>query len=676
MMSLSLPALLVLSVMLAGARPACAEESSDYIHYHLGIKYKNENRYDQALDEFRKLLTAYPDNYNAYMQIAEIRKSQGQPRLVIYNLKKALSYNPGWAKAQKMLADAYEQDRQFQNAIVEFQQYQQICDPSEQDSVQAKINSLLRKVKGEPEPPVQAASAPAALKDTAASKKTASPGQQAKRPAEKPESKKAAAPVQEAAKAPVPKKPASAATGIGNAQSHLGQAVALYNEGKLNEALVHLKKAVMLQRNYGEAYYYGGLIRYKTGQNDMAKINFTKALAFQQDNALPHFYLGKIHGEEKNYKEAIVQLNDFLKGAGGSELKAEAVVLLKQYKAAIGDTSPAPAPVAGTAATAGGAESAAAAQEEAFAPETSLSTLEMRIDSLLTLAVVDTLSDAGQAMLSAVKEFKASRFDESIKSFKKVMVSFPAAIIGPLCTYDIGVCYMKLRLFSSAENQFDQVLDRYPSHALEPKSRFFKAYSYLERGESGRAEKLLLEFLRKHRTHAWAGKAFEKLGDIYVDLRQQSKAIDAYQQASAQAQTAPDRLYALYKLGNAYFEANNAARGIETLKKVIEMGEKNASYIRVPDSYYRIADHQYQQKEYKASLEYYQKATRRYPSYQETPWGLFQIGNIFKNQKNFQKAIDTYKSLAKSYPDDYWAKQAKWKIEDAVWENEYHGVLN
>jgi len=64
-----------------------AEETEDYIHYRLGIKFKNENNLEQALEEFRKVLTSYPDNYNAYMQIAEIRKTQNQPGLEIYALK-------------------------------------------------------------------------------------------------------------------------------------------------------------------------------------------------------------------------------------------------------------------------------------------------------------------------------------------------------------------------------------------------------------------------------------------------------------------------------------------------------------------------------------------------------------------------------------------------------------
>jgi TolA-binding protein len=108
---------------------------------------------------------------------------------------------------------------------------------------------------------------------------------------------------------------------------------------------------------------------------------------------------------------------------------------------------------------------------------------------------------------------------------------------------------------------------------------------------------------------------------------------------------------------------------------VIDIGESRKTFVRVPDSYYKIADCKYQQKDNKTALEYYQKVTRKYPAFQETPWGLFQIGNIYKNVKNYPKAIETYKELAKNFPDDYWAKQAHWKMEDAVWENEYKAVL-
>jgi hypothetical protein len=34
-----------------------------------------------------------------------------------------------------------------------------------------------------------------------------------------------------------------------------------------------------------------------------------------------------------------------------------------------------------------------------------------------------------------------------------------------------------------------------------------------------------------------------------------------------------------------------------------------------------------------------------------------------------------YKELIAGHADDYWAKQARWKLDDAVWENEYKTIL-
>ncbi len=661
----------VFVMVLTVSLPCTGEETDDYIHYHLGVKYKSENKYDQAIDEFRKLLTAYPDNYNAYLQVAEIRIAQNQQRLAIYSLKKALTYNPGWGKAQKLLAQAYEQDRQYQNAIIEYQHYQQSCDPVELDTIQGQINRLVRKVKGEREPlPEQAAPTVTSQAVTDAVKMEKTQG--AKKPAVLQKKAQSSGRLAEAQKRPVAAVPAAPQS----SEEFFQEAMRQYDQGKYNEALPFLKKAVMLDRGYSAAFYYAGLIRYKLGQTDLAKINFSKSFSYPEGAGPAHFYLGKIYGSEKNYREAIGQLTEFLGTAVEGDQKKEAIALLAHYKDLTGDKSPLPASAKGPSAADTGKTGRLQEHAALVGTDSAFITIEMRIDSLLTMAVVDTLTDPGQAMLSGVRHFMAGRYDDAVREFKKVMVSYPANKVAAQCLYDIGVCYMKLRLFPSAENQFDQVIERYPSHGLASQSMFFKAYSYVERGEPSRAENLMREFIQKYRGHPWTCKAYEKLGDIYVDLREFSKAIDAFQQAAAHAAMPADRLYPLFKLGGAYTDAGNVPHSVETYKKVIDLGEKSNVLCRVPDSYFRIADLKYQQRDLKAALEYYQKVTRKYPTYLETPWGLFQIGNIYKNTKDFQKAVDTYRALVKTYPEDYWSKQAKWKIEDAVWENEYRGVLN
>ena len=158
-------------------------------------------------------------------------------------------------------------------------------------------------------------------------------------------------------------------------------------------------------------------------------------------------------------------------------------------------------------------------------------------------------------------------------------------------------------------------------------------------------------------------------------MEQHKKAIDAYTQAAGLATNPADQVVLAFKNGVSYNAIANPMRAMECFKRAINTGEKYSIYLRVPDSYYKIADYQYQKKDFKDALENYELATRKYSGYQDTPWGLFQIGNVYRNQKEYQKAIDTYKLLIQKFPDDYWAKQAQWKLDDTIWEHEYQAVL-
>ncbi len=623
-----------------------AEGIGDYIHYRLGVKYKNEKKYDRAIDEFRKVLAAYPDNYNAYFHMAEIRNEQNQPRLVIYNLKKALSYNPGWSRAQKLLAAAYEKDGQYEKAILELQQYQKIADPGERDSIQHQIDRLIGIVGGGKaySERVSADSVSAQTGIEARSEETTVGS----------EGKAANAPLRRGEGAP-------------SVDAQFKQAVELYNKENYPEALRQFKKVLLRQPGHAGAYYYAGLIRYREKQYRHALINFQKALAYPELGYNAHFYLGKIYGEQKNYAKAVDHLFRYISLTNYEVGKNEAKELIRLYRE-LGGAAVSDAVEQGSIANAGKADSLPSTREPYPA-------LEIRIDSLLTMLTVDTLSDLGHQLLSGIHLFIEGKYDDAVREFKKILADHPSGNVAVHCLYNTGICYMKLRLFKDAENQFQQILDRHPNHPAAPKCLFFKCISYSERAESATAEKLLRKFIQQYRAHEWIGNAWEKLGDVYVDMEQHRKAIDAYTQAINLFQRVTDKVAALFKQGKAYQELGNGARGVECFRRAIEIGEKANVFLRVPDCYYRIADEYYRIKEYEKALEYYTKATRKYPSFQETPWGLFQIGSINKNIGKYQEAIKAFKDLIKRYPDDYWARQAQWKMEDAIWEHEYMAVL-
>lgn len=634
-----------------------AEDVEEYIHYRLGVKYKNDKKYDEAIEEFRKVLAEYPESYNAYMHMAEIRVAQNRSRLVIYNLKKALTYNPGWGKAHKMLAATYQKDGQIQKAIIELQQYLQSSDPAERDSLQNQIEHLIGLVNTNDN----------SVKETDS---TQNSGVEIN-PASAIDKQRS-----NSAQNSTIKKESAADSG--QIEQVFRKALQLYNDSNYNAAMNKFREVITLDSKHSGGYYYAGLIRFKLGQSKMAKINFKKALSYPEQNYSAYYYLGKISADEQNYSDAVSYLSSYVSSTSYEPGKKEALGLIEKYKtysAATKSVKQEGSALGQKAATVVGNEKEATFSVEKPVAQQNYVSLEIRIDSTLSMLAIDTLTDAGQKLLGGIREFSAGNFDKAIIEFKKVLATNPGGNTAAACIFNTGICYLKMNLFKDAENQFQQIIDRYPSHPSAAKSQFLKAVTYQQRSEPIIAEKLFRQFLQDFRTHIWAPEAFERLGDCYCDLEQYKKAVDAYTQA-LKVNNITEKMQIHFKAGIAFLRLENERRAIENYFSVIELGEKNGIYLYVPDCYYRIADIHYKSKEYQKALALYKKVTRKFPAFQETPWGLFQIGSIYKNLKQYQDAVDMFKDLIRRYPDDYWAKQAQWKLEDSIWENEYKTVLN
>ncbi len=649
-----------LSVIMTSLAPvpvSAQKNAQDYIHYRLGIKYQKENNYKQAIEEFRKVLAAYPDNYNAYMHLAQIRKEQNMAKLAIYNLEKALSYNPRWSKAYKMLAQVYEKDGRIQKAIMQLQSYQQVCDPAVADSVQDKIDSLIRRISGEEGTQTRRDDTSTA-RASSEQEKTADDGSAAS--VDAPTDSKSSVSGQRRAHRVAETEPDA-----------FKQAVTAYKNGNYEQALQHIHTCLKANPGHAGAYYYAGLIRRRWNQNKMARVNFEKSLSYPQLGYNAHFYLGKIYGEEKEYQKAISHLEEYIRKTDYIAGRQEAKKLIRRYHAHTRrpDTGITEIDIENIG------KQALQREVEKIPHPREYNSIEVRIDSLLTLSLLDTFTAAGHDMLEGIRLYKKGLYEKAIEVFKKLQIDYSHDDVAATCIYNIGICNLKLGLYDNAASRFQHLLNRFPSHRLKDKASFFKAYAYLQKGDNELAQKLFREFIRVNSSHDWKGKAYEKLGDAYSRLSSNDKAIDAYEKAFSHAKSPRDKVYAAYNLGSEYAKIDNSQRMVKYLEKAIEAGTSHGLYERVPDSYYTLADYHYRAGKHDKALDYYKTVTRQYPNFHETPWALFQMANIYKHKENYEKALETYKLLQDKYPEDYWAKEAKWKIKDTIWENEYQAIL-
>lgn len=620
--------------------------SQDYIHYTLGKKYAQAGDYEMAANEFRKVISVYPDHYNAYYDLAVIQKRQGNLSLAEYNFKNALKYNPGWKKPYLALADIYEQRGDLENGVKMLQKARRNSSEAEKLKISNRIDKLVGRQRAEKVDSTKQSTVKKSGTKKGSGKKSG----------------------KKVTKGPRKNVPISKF-----AKEELDKAVRLYKDGvrkgddkKLNQAMVHIRKALKFSPGYPAAYYYAGVIRRKFGQNEMARINFENAIYDAELGYNAHFYLGKIYGEQKKWEKGIEHLRIYREATTYAPGKREALAMIENYQRQLdADRARKKVDVKDVA------DVTLSTEMNDLPKSRKLSEIEIRLDNLLSMVIVDTLTQEGQDMLAGVRHFNNNEFDKSVEAFYTVLEKYSRGSVAGYSIYNIGICRMKLHDWKGAAKMFRQYIDRFPEGKQAKNAQFLEALAFFEMKNIPRAKKLLGKYIQENRGGDFTGKAYEKLGDLYLSQDDLNSAIDAYSNAEKLSINMQDKMYALYKLGTTFMTLKNEVQGIEQFEALIKIGDTHKLKIRVPDSYYQIADHLYKASNLSKSKGTYEIAIRKFPEYKDTPWGVFQLGNINKKSGNYKEAIAQYDKVMVDFPDDYWAEQAKWKKKDAIWEYQY-----
>ncbi|MDR0303242.1 MAG: tetratricopeptide repeat protein [Chitinispirillales bacterium] len=603
--------------------------AEDIVHYTLAKEYYARGNYDLAMDEYKKVLSAYPDHYESYLALGDIYKIRGNPQQAETNYKNALKYNVGWTYAQIKLADLYETQNRNDEALKLYREALNGADEPQKTQINQKIDSLVKRETKE---------SPVVSK-------------------------------------PVTQKNENKPVVITNsAKTFLDSAIYYYQSGNKNsnpaehkKSLDFISKALKESPGYPAAYYYAGLIRRKLNENEKARINFERAVNDPELGYNAHFYLGKIYGDMQKYQQAIDNLEKYIGKTNYAQGKSEAQNLINTYKKLMQIEKEKNPPInIKTLVEKEITEEISVLPKQVPIPE-----IEVRIEQNLSMAIVDSATNEGQDLLKGVKFFYNKEYDKAIDEFRKVIEKYPSKSSAGSAVYNIGVCLFKLKNWDGANKEFANYANRYPNGAMLESAMFLSGVSLREQTKNSGAQKVFNDYIKKYRNGNWAGKSYEKLGDIYSDLDQPNQAIDAYKQADALASNNEDKLYAKYKTAEIYNRLKNYSVAEKTYLAVISLGAEAKLTSKVPESYYRLADYYYLNKRWSDAANQYTKATRLFPDYSDTPWGLYQTANCSYHSNKYKEAIEGYDILKEKFPNDYWTKQAEFRRSDAVWKYQY-----
>jgi predicted O-linked N-acetylglucosamine transferase (SPINDLY family) len=95
--------------------------------------------------------------------------------------------------------------------------------------------------------------------------------------------------------------------------AHNNLGVALYGQGKITEAMSHYSEALRIEPNFAEAHNNMGLALYKQGKAQEAMIHYFEALRIKPDYAIAHNNLGASLAENGRFEEAIRHFSEALR---------------------------------------------------------------------------------------------------------------------------------------------------------------------------------------------------------------------------------------------------------------------------------------------------------------------------------------------------------------------------
>jgi len=75
------------------------------------------------------------------------------------------------------------------------------------------------------------------------------------------------------------------------------------------------------------------------------------------------------------------------------------------------------------------------------------------------------------------------------------------------------------------------------------------------------------------------------------------------------------------------------------------------------------------------ALSIYREFIENKTSDEEYSFALLQIGNIYRERRDFRSAVAKYREIVESYPNSDWANEAERAWEDAVWQEKNASIL-
>ena len=242
---------------------------------------------------------------------------------------------------------------------------------------------------------------------------------------------------------------------------------------------------------------------------------------------------------------------------------------------------------------------------------------------------------------------------------QKVITQFPDSKYVDDAMYYFGVCNFQLGKYLIAQKQLSELVLNYPRSEYSQQAKLWIAKCYFRQNKEDMAFSILERFINDKKNKKYFGDAMRLAGYLALEENNDEKTFFYFNKAIVNTKDNAERNQLLYDLTVIYTDKNMLDEALHTLKKTVKISNNLAMLMDIKLQYIKI----YRlQKQYTKSENLIEEMLKNLDYEKAYPKLEVELGLIFYNKNQIDKAILHYESVIKNYKNTTSASLASYYL--------------
>ncbi len=230
----------------------------------------------------------------------------------------------------------------------------------------------------------------------------------------------------------------------------------------------------------------------------------------------------------------------------------------------------------------------------------------------------------------------------------------------PQALYDIGWCFRELKQIDSSNVAFEQLVDQYPDHQLDPRARYQLGENYFEQGQWDHAIQEFDGLIQKYRPESFAKSEWE---NVELKALRDRKLFEAVSSKDIDLTTLELTAKAQVRIADAYRERGQYDSAMVNYRKVVTTFSLMPSLVEA--TIIKMAEYTTEHSGLENGIQVYHEAIDQ--SFSNKPLQAklqYKIARTYQEQKIYAKAAGAYLFYGEAYAEQ--AEEIKFSVEQAM----------